>query len=33
METGEMAYLAMVITAMVIFVLAVAYAGSTSSKR
>ncbi len=33
MENGEVAYLALVITAMVIFILAVAYADSTSSKH
>jgi hypothetical protein len=33
METGEMAYLTLVISAMVIFMLAVAYAASTSSKH
>jgi hypothetical protein len=33
MESGEMAYLTLVITAMVVFILAVAYAGSTSSKH
>jgi len=33
MENGEVAYLALAITAMVIFILAVAYADSTSIKH
>ena len=33
MATGEMAYLSMVVVAMVVFALSVAYAASTSSKH
>jgi hypothetical protein len=33
METGEMAYLGMVVVAMVVFVLSVAYAASTAPKH